>query len=105
MNLKDGSSVVAHVTTTGRKTGQPRRVEIRLVYYRGCFYASSARVEGKHWCQNMLHNPLVELRVKGETLFCTATRLVDEDLRRRILTLRNSPPLMDRVVFEIRRRG
>jgi len=105
MNLKDGSSIVADLTTTGRKTGQPRRVELRFVYYRGCFYASSARVEGKHWCQNMLHKPLIELRVKGETLFCTATRVVDEDLRRRILTLRNSPPLMDRVVFEIRRRG
>jgi hypothetical protein len=52
----------------------------------------------------MLHNPLVELRVKGETLSCTATQVVDEDLRRRILTLRDSPPLMDRVVFEIRRR-
>jgi hypothetical protein len=31
--------------------------------------------------------------------------VVDEDLRRRILTLRDSPPLMDRVVFEIRRCG
>jgi hypothetical protein len=46
----------------------------------------------------------VELRVKGETLPCTVTQVVDTDLRRRILTLRNSPPLMDRVVFEIRRR-
>jgi len=104
MNLKDGSSAVAHVTTTGRKTGQPRGVELRLVYYQGCFYASSARVQGKHWCQNMLQNPIVELRVKGETLPGTVTQVVDVDLRRRILTLRNSPPLMDRVVFEIRRR-
>ena len=104
MNLKDGSSIVADLTTTGRKTGQPRRVEIRLVYYQGYFYASSARVEGKHWCQNMLQNPIVELRVKGETLPCTVTQVVDADLRRQILTLRNSPPLMDRVVFEIRHR-
>ena len=104
MNLKDGSSVVAHVTTTGRKTGQPRRVELRLVYYQGCFYASSARVQGKHWCQNMLQNPIVELRVKGETLPCTVRQVVDTDLRRQILTLRDSPPLMDRVVFEIRPR-
>jgi hypothetical protein len=47
MNLKDGSSVVAHLTTTGRKTGQPRRVKLRFVYYQGCFYASSARVPGQ----------------------------------------------------------
>lgn len=104
MNLKDGAIVVADLITTGRKTGQPRRVELRFVYYQGCFYASSARVQGKHWCQNMLHNPLVELRVKGKTLPYTVTQVVDEDLRRQILTLRNSPPLMDRVVFEIRPR-
>ena len=104
MNLKDGSSVVAQLTTTGRKTGQPRRVELRFVYYQGCFYASSARVQGKHWCQNMLQNPIVELRVKGETRPCTVRQVVDTDLRRQILIFRDSPPLMDRVVFEIRPR-
>jgi len=102
MNLKDGSSVVAGLTTMGRKTGQPRTVELRFVYHRGCFYASSSRVPGKHWCQNMLKTPAVELTVKGEKLSCTAKQVTDETLRRQILTLRDSPPRMDRVVFEIK---
>jgi deazaflavin-dependent oxidoreductase (nitroreductase family) len=102
MNLEDGSSVIADVTTIGRKTGQPRTVELRFVYQSGCFFASSSRVQGKHWCQNMLKNPAVELKVRGKKLSCTAKQVTDEHLRRRILTLRDSPPMLDRVVFEIK---
>ena len=101
MNLKEGSSVVADLTTTGRKTGQPRWVELRFIYYRGSFYASSTRIEGKHWCLNMLRNPQVELRVNGETLECTARQVVDDALRKKILEWRDSPPQLERVVFEI----
>ena len=101
MNFTDGSSVVADLTTVGRKSGQPRTVELRLIYQGGCFFASSSRVEGKRWCQNMLKNPAVELTIRGEKLSCMAKRVTDEKLRRQILTLRSSPPQMDRVVFEI----
>jgi deazaflavin-dependent oxidoreductase (nitroreductase family) len=102
MNLKDGSSVIADLTTTGRKTGLPRTVELRFVYYEGCFYASSSRVQSKHWCQNMLRNPAVEMYVKDEKLSCTAKQVIDDNLRRQILSLRDSPPRMERVVFEIK---
>ena len=105
MNLKDGSNVVADLTTIGRETGRPRTVELRFVYYQGCFYASSSRVQGKHWCQNMIKNPAVEIRVKGEILSCTAKQIGDENLRNQILTLRESPPRLDRVVFEIKPRS
>jgi Domain of unknown function (DUF385). len=105
MNLKDGSNVVANLTTIGRTTGQPRTVELRFLYYRGCFYATSSRVQGKHWCQNMLKNPRVELAVKSEKLSCDATQVTDDNLRRQILTMRDSPPQLDRAVFEIRPRG
>jgi len=104
MNLKDGSSIVADLTTLGRKSGQPRTVELRFVYFKGSFYASSSKVEGKHWCQNMIRNPAVEMKVKGEKLTCTAKQVTDDALRRQILTLRDSPPQMNRVVFEIRPR-
>ena len=104
MKLLDGSSIVADLTTIGRKTGQRRTVELRFTYYQGCFYASSSKVEGKHWCQNMLKNPAVELNAKDERLSCTATQVTDAKLRRHILTLRDSPPRMDRVVFEIKPR-
>jgi len=105
MNLKDGSNVVADLTTIGRKTGLPRTVELRFVYYRGCFYTSSSRVQGKHWCQNMIKNPAVEISARGEKLPCTAKQVVDENLRKQILTLRESPPRLDRVVFEIKPRS
>lgn len=102
MKFLDGSSLVADLTTVGRKTGARGTVELRLVYYQGCFYASSSRVRGKHWCQNMLTNPAVEISIKGDRFSCRATRVTDEKLRQQILSFRDSPPLMDRVVFEIK---
>jgi deazaflavin-dependent oxidoreductase (nitroreductase family) len=102
MNLKDGSSVVGDLTTIGRKTGRPRTVELRFLYYRGSYYATSSRVQGKHWCQNMIKNPQVDLTLKGEKLPCVAAQVTDDALRRQILTMRDSPPQLDRAVFEIK---
>jgi deazaflavin-dependent oxidoreductase (nitroreductase family) len=102
MKLQDGSLVVADLTTIGRKTGERRTVELRFIYHQGCFYASSSKVEGKHWCQNMLKTPVVELNATGERFSCTATQVTDGKLRRHILALRDSPPRMNRVVFEIK---
>ena len=105
MNLDDGANVVADLTTIGRKTGLLRTVELRFVYQRGCFYASSSRLQGKHWCQNMLNNSAVELKVQGEKLLCVARQIIDDNLRKEILSSRGSPRDMDRVVFEIKPRA
>ena len=105
MNLKNGSNVVADLVTIGRKTGQPRTVELRFLYRDGSFYATSSRIQGKHWCQNMLKNPAVDIKVQGEKLHCIAAQVSDEVLRREILTLRDSPAQLDRVVFEIKPRS
>ncbi len=101
MELKDGSSLVADLTTVGRKSGLPRTVELRFTYLNGRFYASSSKVEGKHWCQNMIKNPAVEISARGEKISCLATQVSDDTLRRQILTLRDSAPRLERVVFEI----
>jgi deazaflavin-dependent oxidoreductase (nitroreductase family) len=101
MELKDGCSLVADLTTTGRKSGLPRTVELRFTYFNSSFYASSSRVEGKHWCQNMIKNPAVEISAGGEKFSCLAKQVTDDALRRQILTLRDSPPRLERVVFEI----
>ena len=102
MNLKDGSTVVAHLTTVGRKTGVPRTVELRFLYLQGNFYATSNRIAGKHWCQNMIKNPAVEITAKSEKIACTAAQVTDETLRKKVLTLRDNPPQLERVVFEMR---
>ena len=101
MNFKDGATVVGDLTTIGRKSGLPRTVELRLLFFQGYFYATSTRVQGKHWCQNMIADNAVEITVKGEKLSCTAQQVSDEALRKQVLTLRDSPPQLERVVFEI----
>ena len=101
MEIKDGSSLVADLTTIGRKTGLPRTVELRFTYLNGCFYASSSKVEGNHWCQNMIKNPAVEISARGEKLSGLAKLVTDDNLRRQVLTMRDSPPRLERVVFEI----
>jgi deazaflavin-dependent oxidoreductase (nitroreductase family) len=101
MKLQNGSSLVADLTTIGRKTGLSRAVELRFTYLDGKFYASSSKVEGKHWCQNMIKNPAVEISARGEKFPAVAKLVTDEVLRRQILMLRDSPPRLERIVFEI----
>jgi hypothetical protein len=50
----------------------------------------------------MIKNPAVDISVKGEKLSCMAAQITNEAVRKQILTLRDSPPQLDRVVFEIR---
>jgi len=61
MTLQNESVIVGKLTTLGRRTGLPRTVEINLIYLDGKFYATSASVKNKHWCQNMIKNPDVEV--------------------------------------------
>jgi len=92
---------VGELTTVGRRTGLPRTVELRMVRLDGNFYVSSSAVKGKHWCRNMLENSRVQVRVAGEVIACNARLLEDAALRRRVLSLRDSPPLLERAVFEL----
>ncbi len=101
MKLSNESIFVGALTTIGRSTGLPRTGELRMVYLDGRFYASSAAIDNKHWCQNLLKNPMVEVRAGGERFACQARRLTDEMLRGRVLSLRDSPALSNRAVFEM----
>jgi deazaflavin-dependent oxidoreductase (nitroreductase family) len=104
MDMKDGASVVADLTTVGRKSGLPRTVELRFTYHQGGFYASSSRIQGKHWCQNLIHNPAVVISVNDEKIVCVARQVTDEKLRKEILSARSSSRDMDRIVFEMKPR-
>lgn len=101
MNLKNATHVVADLVTIGRKSGKPRTVELRFFYRDGKFYATSSRIQGKHWCRNLIEHPSANIKLHGETLACSAAQVTDEALRREVLTLRDSPPQLDRIVFEI----
>ena len=101
MNLKDGSTLVADLTTIGRKSRLPRTVELRLLFFKGNYYATSSKVQGKHWCQNLIANSAVEITVRGDQISCTAKQVSDEALRKQVLILRDSPPQLHRMVFEI----
>jgi deazaflavin-dependent oxidoreductase (nitroreductase family) len=101
MDLKDGASIVADLTTIGRKSGLARTVELRFIYHQGSFYASSSRVKGKHWCENLLENPAVVITVKGQKVAGLARQVNDDKLRREILAARHSLSDLDRIVFEI----
>jgi len=101
MRLQNGSIFVGKVTTIGRHTGLSHTVELRLVYLDSRFYASSARVQNKHWCRNLIKNPTVEVKTGDKRFSCLAREVTEEQLRSRILSLRDSPPLLDRVVFEM----
>ncbi len=101
MAKRKKSVFVGELTTVGRRTGLPRTVEIRLVYLDGKFYAASSNVQNKHWCQNMIQIPNVEIQAGGKRLSCSSLMVTDEKLRMEVLQLRDSPALQDRVVFEI----
>ncbi len=99
MTLRNESVFVGELTTIGRRTGLPRTVELRLVYLDGRFYASSASIQNKHWCRNLIKHPAVEIKAGGERFACQARQVTDENMRSRVLALRDSPALSNRVVF------
>lgn len=101
MNLQNESVFVGELTTVGRLTGLARTVELRMVYIDGKFYAASSRIHGKHWCRNMVKNPNVDVKAGGKVFSCWARQVQDEKLRRRVVKLRDAPPLLERVVFEM----
>ncbi len=102
VRLKNKAVFVGELTTIGRRTGLPRTVELRMVCLDGKFYASSASIQTKHWCRNLIKNPSVKVKASGESFACEASRVTDEKLKARVLSLRDSLPLSSRAVFEIR---
>ena len=55
-----------YLTTRGRKSGQPREIEIWFTEYQGRFYVI-AEYETAHWLQNIRAHPEVQVRVAGRT--------------------------------------
>lgn len=77
------------MTTTGRRTGQPRRIEIALHNVGGRLFISGAPSPTKRsWIANLETNPRLTIHLKGEPGVdrpATARIVTDETERRAIL--------------------
>jgi deazaflavin-dependent oxidoreductase (nitroreductase family) len=52
-----------YLTTTGRRTGEPRRIEIWFVERAGRYYIVSERREASQWVRNIERDPSVTVSV------------------------------------------
>ncbi|MEO6795884.1 MAG: nitroreductase family deazaflavin-dependent oxidoreductase [Candidatus Dormibacter sp.] len=81
---------VIDITTTGRKSGEPRRIEIVFHNIGGRLYISGQpRPEERAWLSNLKAHPRFTLHLKGPVkadLPATARVITDEKERRQVLT-------------------
>ena len=73
------------ITTTGRKTGQPHRIEIWLHYFKGKIYLSGNPGRKKDWFANLSTNPQFTVHFKESLILDVpaAARVVLGAKRRR----------------------
>jgi deazaflavin-dependent oxidoreductase (nitroreductase family) len=76
------------ITTAGRKTGKPSRIEIAFHNFNGTLYITG--LPGKRdWYANLLANPQFTFHLKQSTqadIPAKATPITDEGTRRRVLS-------------------
>lgn len=64
-----------YLTTTGRRSGQPRTIEIWFTEFQGCWYCI-AEYQTANWVANLRAHPAVCWRV-GEREFTGSGRVLD----------------------------
>ncbi|HSB41714.1 MAG TPA: nitroreductase family deazaflavin-dependent oxidoreductase [Methylomirabilota bacterium] len=72
-----------YLTTTGRRSGLPRRIEIWFTRHRGCYYLVAEHGPKARWVQNILADPAVRVRV-GSRSFRGRARVVDARAEREL---------------------
>jgi deazaflavin-dependent oxidoreductase (nitroreductase family) len=70
-----------YLTTTGRRSGLPRRIEIWFTRHEGRYYLVAEHGLKAHWVQNLLAEPAVRARV-GRGSFRGSARVVDAQSER-----------------------
>ena len=76
---EDADAQHLYLTTTGRRTGLPREIEIWFTEREGRFYIIAEHGERANWVRNIRANPHVRMRV-GELQVSATARLVDADV-------------------------
>ena len=56
-----------HLITTGRRTGQPRRIAIWFAAAGDVVFMLSGGREGAHWVRNIQADPVVHVQIRGRT--------------------------------------
>lgn len=79
------SHLTVDLTTTGRRSGQPRTVEIWWFRVDGRFVITGTPGR-RDWLANVLEQPRVIIGVDGQDLSATVTPVDDEAFRRRVFT-------------------
>ncbi len=75
----------AAITTTGRKSGQPRRTEIYFHQFDGEFFIGGRPGFKRDWLANLLANPRFTLHLSGGTdVAAEAQPVYDSEERRRL---------------------
>ena len=81
---------VIDITTTGRRTGQPRRIEIVDHVIDGRIYISGTpRPRTRAWIHNLSADPRLTIHLKGPVsadVPATARIVTDDEERRRVFT-------------------
>jgi deazaflavin-dependent oxidoreductase (nitroreductase family) len=67
---------VLYLTTTGRRSGLPRTIEIWFTYHDGRLYLNAERRFAAQWVQNIVRQPHVGVRLK-EHEFAGQARVLD----------------------------
>ena len=65
-----------YLTTTGRRSGRPREIEIWFTRRDGLYYLVAERGERCGWVRNLLADSAVQVRV-GDTRFSGRARVLD----------------------------
>ena len=66
-----------YLTTTGRKTGLPREIEIWFIVHDDAFYIFAEGYHQANWVRNIAQHPSVRVRV-GDRLFEATARALDQ---------------------------
>jgi deazaflavin-dependent oxidoreductase (nitroreductase family) len=81
------NDLVIDITTIGRKTGKPRRIEIWFHNVDGELYITGSPGKKRDWLANMIANPDFTFHMKQSLradIPAKATAIFDEDARRDI---------------------
>ena len=76
--MKAGETEFLYLTTTGRRSGRPRRIEIWFTEREGRYYLVAEHLWDTQWVQNVLADPRVEVAV-GDAEFPARARVVEAD--------------------------